>query len=65
MANEKRMMLQSLLFAMEDIRKKLDYSNRTEYIKCCCECIEKIAIAYTYVARVEECAKMDGDGNGL
>lgn len=64
MANEKRLMLQSLLFAMEDMRKKLGGTNKPETLKAYCDCMEKIAIAYTYVAKVEECAKMDGDGNG-
>lgn len=61
MANEKQLMLQSLVFAMEDIRKKLDYSNKPETVKAYCECIEKIAVAYTYVARAVECAKTDGE----
>ena len=64
MANEKRLMLQSLVFAMEDMRKKLDYSNKPETLKVYCDCMVKIAVAYTYVARTDDGAKMGGADNG-
>ena len=48
------MALRTIVLAMNDIRKKLDYSNKPEYVKSYCECIERLAITFTNIQNTHE-----------
>ncbi len=54
MKDEKVMALRSIVLAMEDVRKKFDYSSKPEYVMGYCECMEKLALAYTYIHNIED-----------
>ena len=54
MTDEKLMALQSITLAMEDVRKKFEYSSNPETVEVYCKCIEKLASVYIYIHNTED-----------
>ena len=53
MANEKQLALQSIVFSIDELRKKFDYSNKQETLRGYCDCIRILAESYYIIANTK------------
>ncbi len=54
MTDERTFALRCVLFGLEEMRKKLEYTHKPEMLKVYCECIEILAKTYKMIENKQE-----------